>query len=525
MDGTVRNKTKKYVMWGKTMRKIWILLILLVSCLLGGCDPAETEGGNEPTQSTDEMGARRVVLSEDEKAEILLVYRYSNYAWGFCDSGYVIDTKGRFHKYDNGCPRPLDGDESGDVLSLAEYLEVILENDEGVQVFDEEFVEEISRLGADLTMEDEFTSDHKMCDYGQNTIYFFDPEARKLMKCQSTGDVDQKPKNKSADKIVKLLEKEIQKVSKPAKDTDVLPATPRVYSMGECFEMEFEVSILSDWAGKWIVKNEDDLYDFDGLSGIRVSDVLKKMKDSQVEDAVFFITIEDASKEKRALAPKAFWICGDCCDFVYDKEKEKEADHYLCHVAAVNGSVLSEDLNSICDLNGQAWTVYDRSIGSKMVIVDGLSIEYAKDEEFLVMRVGEDYLLLPGGSQMAFLEDCAGDVQMEDGQILRIVADGEIYNGGEAGFMGDVFFKKVKETTNVTYQEAVEKMEFPGTEEARFLWGEHVVKYCEEDQFFLVVLDRGYVYVYLNGKLALCYKDDQSEETLTQFYEFLKNYR
>lgn len=343
------------------------LAILLASCLLYGCSDNAPVGSKEPTQSTDETGQREGSTMEgqegkenawekDEEAEILLVFRRSNYAWGFYDNGYVIDTKGRYHAYDNGCPRPLDGDECGDILSLTNYLEVILENDEGMQVFDEEFVEEISKLGADLTSEDEFTRDHKMYDYGQETLYYFNPSTRKLMQCQSTGDVDEMPKNKSAAKIVKLLKKELKKYSKPATDTDVLPNVSKVYSMGECFETEFEVDNLSEYAGKWIVKDPDDLYTFAGLIGIEANDILEKMKDAHMDNAVFFITIEDVSKEKKALSPKAFWVSGNCCDFIYDKEKEKTADHFRCLVAAVRGDVLPADLNSICDLEGQAWT-------------------------------------------------------------------------------------------------------------------------------------------------------------------------
>ena len=496
------------------------LLILLVSSMLVGCGTAGTNGDDEPTQFSKETDVRTDPLDEGE-AEILLVYRQSNCAWGFYDNGYVIDTKGRFHAYDNGCPRPLDGDEYGDILPLTEYLEVILENDKGVQVFDEEFVEEISKLGTDLTSEDEFTNKHKMCDYGQHTIYYFNPETRKLMKCQSTGDVDQMPKNKSAAKIVKLLEKGIQKYSKPAKDTDELPAVSKVYSMGECFETEFEINVLSDWVGKWIVKDTDDLYGFAGLSGISVSDVLEKMKNAKVESYVFFISIEDVRKEKKAPNPKAFWVSGDCCDFVYDKEKVKEADHYLCRVAAVKENVLPADLNSIRDLDGQAWTVYSKNVGRQMTIADQLTIEYGKDAEFLVMRVGDEYLLMPGGCQRMFLEDCAGDVQAEDGQILRIVADAEIYNGGEAGYMRDAFLKQVKETTNVTYREVIGELELPDVEGASFCWGEHVVKYCEGDHIFLLVLYCKEMNVYLDGELLLRYEIDRDQDILPPFYDYL----
>lgn len=65
-------------------------------------------------------------------------------------------------------------------------------------------------------------------------------------------------------------------------------------------------------------------------------------------------------------------------------------------------------------------------------------------------------------------------------------------------------------------------MEFPGTEGARFWWGELVVKYCEGDHVFLVALNREYVNVYLDGELALRYEFDESEGILTPFYSFLE---
>ena len=101
------------------------------------------------------------------------------------------------------------------------------------------------------------------------------------------------------------------------------------------------------------------------------------------------------------------------------------------------------------------------------------------------------------------------------------MADAEIYNGGEIGYMGDVFLKKVKETKNVTYQEAIEKMEFPDMEGASFRWGEHVVKYCEDDYVHLIVLNRKEVSVYIDGALLLSYEVDQDQDILAPFYEYM----
>lgn len=62
-----------------------------------------------------------------------------------------------------------------------------------------------------------------------------------------------------------------------------------------------------------------------------------------------------------------------------------------------------------------------------MTIADQLTIGYVKDEEFLVMRVGDEYLLLPGGSQRVFLGDCTEDVQAQDGLLLYLRCKGPYF--------------------------------------------------------------------------------------------------
>ena len=105
---------------------------------------------------------------------------------------------------------------------------------------------------------------------------------------------------------------------------------------------------------------------------------------------------------------------------------------------------------------------------------------------------------------------------------MTIVADAEVYNGGEIGYMGVAFFKEVKETTNVTYQEVIEELEFPDMEGARFWWGELVVKYCEDDHVFFLVLNHKDVNVYLDGELALRYEVDEEQDILAPFFDSLE---
>ena len=102
------------------------------------------------------------------------------------------------------------------------------------------------------------------------------------------------------------------------------------------------------------------------------------------------------------------------------------------------------------------------------------------------------------------------------------MADAEVYNGGEIGYMRDMFLQEVKEATNVTYQEVIEELEFPDGQGARFWWGELVVKYCEDDHIFLLVFNHEDMNVYLDGELALCYEVDREQGILAPFFDFLE---
>ena len=151
-----------------------------------------------------------------------------------------------------------------------------------------------------------------------------------------------------------------------------------------------------------------------------------------------------------------------------------------------------------------------------------MSITTVTDTEFVVMRLQDYYVLLPGGSRYVFPGEGDVALQMTDGEILRIVADAQIYEGGVAGYMQDVFLINVKKQEKVSFKEAIEEMDFPGTEGASFWFGECVVKYCEGDHIYFVIADQGYMDVYMDGQLVLRYEDDFGEDHLAPFFDFLE---
>lgn len=154
-------------------------------------------------------------------------------------------------------------------------------------------------------------------------------------------------------------------------------------------------------------------------------------------------------------------------------------------------------------------------------LADSMSIQSKEDEELVIMRVRGEYVVLPGGNREVYLDECAEEIQMGDGEILRIVADVEIYDGGVAGFMGTTFLKKVKSQEKVSYKEAIEEMDFPDTEGATFWWGEGAVKYIDGDHIYLVVIHGLYMEVFMDGQFVMEYEYSDEEGLLTPFFEFL----
>ena len=203
-------------------RKLWVPIILMLACeMLSACqDTGKVTGSermpeNEETRTVVEQKVdETVVTTTGQEAcddavipehEILLVYRYSNSAWGIYNNGYVIDTDGCVYQYDYA--KDGFGTVAGENVSFTDYLEYILENSKGTPVFDREFVKQIFELGANLSADDQFDQTHEMCDYGQETLYFYQPQTKELLWCESRGDVHYKPQNESAAKIVELLQK------------------------------------------------------------------------------------------------------------------------------------------------------------------------------------------------------------------------------------------------------------------------------------------------------------------------------
>lgn len=157
-------------------------------------------------------------------------------------------------------------------------------------------------------------------------------------------------------------------------------------------------------------------------------------------------------------------------------------------------------------------------------IADALDISSKKDAEFYIMRVNDDYIQIPGACNWIYLSQGGAYPDLKNGQIAKVTADVEIYDGGEAGYMGNYFIKELKDSAILQYEDVVKDIDIPtATETEKMNYGKHMLQYRHNDELYFIILNRQYIDVFLNDELFMEYEYDESHNILSPFFEKLNN--
>lgn len=157
-------------------------------------------------------------------------------------------------------------------------------------------------------------------------------------------------------------------------------------------------------------------------------------------------------------------------------------------------------------------------------IADSLDISNKKDAEFYIMRVNDDYIQIPGTCNWIYLNQGGAYPNLRNGQIAKVTADVEIYDGGEAGYMGNYFIQKLKDSAILQYEDVVKDIDIPtATETEKMNYGRHMLQYQHNDELYFIILNRQYIDVFLNDELFMEYEFDQLDNILSPFFEKLNN--
>ena len=139
----------------------------------------------EKTAGIDEQDPEIEVEILDVKLDpdrIIFEDVYSNMAWGYQKKAVFVLGDGRVYTYDYA-KNPGQIDISKDENAI-EYLKGTIAD----ATLDKDYLMKLYSYAVHIDPNAEYTTKHEMCDYGQDTLYFYAEDGTKV-KCASYGDV------------------------------------------------------------------------------------------------------------------------------------------------------------------------------------------------------------------------------------------------------------------------------------------------------------------------------------------------
>lgn len=163
------------------------LFVISVMCLvLTSCGKVTgNDGGRFPLPQT---------------AEIFLIDRYVNYAWGYQDDGIFVDTSGAVYAFDFGITTLNSTSDE----QLFEKFDIIRDNTEPITTIDSDTIIELYSLGSQIDPESEFHSKKVAVDAGSHTVSFCNPDTGRKTVCTEYGDDEGTRSDSFSQKFVKL---------------------------------------------------------------------------------------------------------------------------------------------------------------------------------------------------------------------------------------------------------------------------------------------------------------------------------
>lgn len=289
-------------------RSLGLLLGLSIStCLLSGCsdtDPdkgtatvtvritteKKTESGTEqPTEQPTEgkPGGGTSGQSKLGTTEIILVSGYSNGAWTYQDHGTFVNGLGQVYTYNFDMPY-WPGAEA---MNSYERMELLSKSIMPAGEMDMDVLNEIYEYGMKIDPKSKMEVEQEMCDYGENSIVFHNPETDEWITCYEQGDNTGYRDDRYARKLADLW---MDKEQTAVKITDTIPdrlLVPGDVPMGSIHSGQIE---LEDRQKKfYMTESMDALRKFAREKGFDVEKFLSGLKDSEKENVVIFLQINN----------------------------------------------------------------------------------------------------------------------------------------------------------------------------------------------------------------------------------------
>lgn len=293
-----------------------IILIAMLSIALSSC-------GSETASSLEEN------IPLPQTAEVFLIDRYVNHAWGYDDRGAFMDTKGAVYAFDFGMQYSHGTSEE----QMLEKFNIIRENLEPVMIIDHDTVAELYAFGSKIDPDSRFHSKSVACDAGSRTLSFRNPDTGSMIVCTMGGDSEGKLDDSHARKFVKLCEKTFHNV-------DAEYTAPLVYTADDI--RLSSIACDTEMSGKIFLSSDEQLRILAKQSNTSIDDILNDYADYEQERYVYFV-------ELNAAPANAILCTGDSYQLAHTNGSG------CCNVAAFPRSSGTFTADSIPCADGDAW--------------------------------------------------------------------------------------------------------------------------------------------------------------------------
>lgn len=218
-----------------------------------------------------------------QTAEIFLLDRYKNYAWGYQDQGIFIDTSGAVYAYDFGRT-------SNHIISDEQLLlkfDIVRDNTEPIMTINSDTIIELYSLGTQIDSESEFEFDPKggATDASSHTVSFCNPDTGSITVCTVDGDSRGALRDSFAQKFAKFYNKQIKRCTPEY-------TAPLVYTD---YDIPLNtVECNTEMSGMYFLSSDEQLRILARQCGVSIDDMLDDYKDYEQERYVYFVELNAA---------------------------------------------------------------------------------------------------------------------------------------------------------------------------------------------------------------------------------------
>ena len=158
-----------------------------------------------------------------------------------------------------------------------------------------------------------------------------------------------------------------------------------------------------------------------------------------------------------------------------------------------------------------------------MYIADDMKVTSERDKEFIIFRVKDDYLEVTRDYELVYKGQGGSYPELADGQVARVTADVDVYDGGIHGYTGNKFITNLKQYEVLEYRELVDELEIPSCESKSFGYGQYLLQYQDGETLYFIIMNRNYIRVYLDGTFVMEYEYGDLEDKLEPFWTEVVN--